>query len=117
MRDLKADLELCEKATWGKWRAVMNVLGLVSKVEFTHLHKGEKLCGSICFVEGGCNHENDAVFIAEAKQGWPHAIERALKAEENNKYLQVELDKAHGLLNELNIALLKKGEANAKRQF
>ena len=50
-RDLKADLEICNKATPGPWRA------------------GES------FVEDNMR------FVAQAREGWPHAIERALKAE------------------------------------
>jgi len=70
MRDLKADLEICNKATPPPWNGEEN-----TGVEPVF----ETGCG--CCTESTLSKE-DAEFIAEAREGWPHAIERAIKAEE-----------------------------------
>jgi len=42
----------------------------------------EKIIGNYDYDEGGvCSTPEDAKFIAEAREGWPHAIKRALEAE------------------------------------
>ena len=75
-RDLKADRELCKNATQGPWEA-----GYYNSVSTS---QGVKLCNVI----GGDN----AKFIAEAREGWPHAIERAIEAETLNRELIDVLD-------------------------
>jgi hypothetical protein len=77
MRDLKADLEVCEKATDGTWFGINR-----GDKATIHFEKDGKI-GDICIVDGGCNYENDAIFVIEARGGWPEAIKRAIKAEEN----------------------------------
>jgi hypothetical protein len=68
-RDLKADLKLCNEATPGPWEVEdgladpMVVMGRDDSHYF-YVHT-----------------EWDAQFIAQAREGWPHAIERALEAE------------------------------------
>ena len=69
MRDLQKDLEICNRATPGPWNGEEN-----TGVEPVF----ETGCG--CCTESTLSKE-DAEFIAEAREGWPHAIERAIKAE------------------------------------
>ena len=68
MRDLKADLEICEKATPGPWELTV---------------KGNSVKSYA--IDGICHgmkiHGKDAFFVAEAREGWPEAIRRAIKAE------------------------------------
>ena len=78
MRDLKADLEICNKATPGPWNGEEN-----TGVEPVF----ETGCG--CCTESTLSKE-DAEFIAEAREGWPHAIERAIKAEAEVERLTAE---------------------------
>ena len=70
-RDLLADLELCDRATQGPWR-----------------HDEWNLDCSEVYAPGVDNpiilvgHDPYAAdFIVQAREGWPHAIERAIKAE------------------------------------
>jgi hypothetical protein len=63
-RDLKADLELCNKATPGSW-----------------VFNGISVLGAHGLLIARTPNDADAEFIAQAREGWPHAIERALKAE------------------------------------
>ena len=83
-RDLHADLALCEAATPGPWeyhgRGYTGVAvwraggpGHGSIAELSPVNFGDKRQWAEC--------ENNARFIAEAREGWPHAIRRALEAE------------------------------------
>jgi hypothetical protein len=63
-RDLKADLELCNKATPGSW-----------------VFNGISVLGAHGLLIARTPNDADAEFIAQAREGWPHAIERAIKAE------------------------------------
>lgn len=92
-RDLEKDLAICKTATPGPW--------------FAHIHRDDS--AEIATEAGGVsswicqtwykdedvmpNSSNNAHFIAEAREGWPYAIRRALEAE-------AEIDR---LRNELNI--------------
>ena len=98
MRDLKADLELCNKATPGPWICDLRV-GCVAvypenigRVNCMGDSEGKRLFYRNGFQvkdENGYFKEwcvkpqdvDDAEFIAQAREGWPHAIERALEAE------------------------------------
>jgi hypothetical protein len=83
-RDLKADLELCNKATPGPWyrkKTGANFKGFSSEViiaDTSRYATGNKVYAES---KGGQFPANDADFIAQAREGWPHAIERAIKAE------------------------------------
>ena len=98
MRDLKADLEICRKATPGPWvkdervGCVAVYPASIGKINCMDESEGKRL-----FYKGGYQvlgedgqfkhwdvHPQDiadAEFIAQAREGWPHAIERAVKAE------------------------------------
>ena len=70
MRDLKADLELCNKATQGPWRHEWNPD--CSEIYAPGVDTPIILVG---------HDPYDADFVVQARGGWPHAIERAIKAE------------------------------------
>src|SRR5690606_5623868 len=75
-RDLHADLRLCEAATGGPW-------------ETEYDHEEQRYCVEAVnevswgggLIVADCAYKEDAKSIAEAREGWPHAIRRALEAE------------------------------------
>ena len=69
-RDLLADLKFCDRATQGPWRHEWNPD--YSEVYAPGFDNPIILVG---------HDPYDADFIVQAREGWPHAIERALKAE------------------------------------
>ena len=78
-RDLKADLELCNRATPGPWKeqgTSVQEWCIVSE------STGDTVVGAD-YRDGPwvCITAEDADFVIEAREGWPHAIERAIKAE------------------------------------
>lgn len=105
MRDLQADLEICNKATPGPW---IHRNGVLPEVVILEKEEAFNLVAE-------CPGNINAAFIAAARKGWPHAIERAINAEaeverlklmvksitegldeaiETNQYLGKQLDKA-----------------------
>lgn len=108
VRDLKADMELCKKATPGPWCEDGD--GSVYSAD-------DEDSGDICemyFCRSTDATNANAVFIAEAREGWPEAIERAEKAEAENKKMRELLERAlaHNLIPELHKevkAILSKG--------
>lgn len=86
-RDLAADLEICKAATNGPWEWVENKYrgaysSIVGKdgVEVlfpNHCNDGDD--GDAWFED--FPSEEDAKFIAVAREGWPHAIKRTMAAE------------------------------------
>jgi len=75
MRDLKADLKLCEAATEGPWEYKHDGYGDYCVSALLPDDDGSYCWNDIPFTEG------DAKFISVAREGWPEAIRRALKAE------------------------------------
>lgn len=75
-RDLKADLELCNRATPGPWywsKGDPIVVGT----------GGESL---IIWIQGRPEPKaDDITFLCAAREGWPYAIERALEAKADLK--------------------------------
>lgn len=69
-RDLKADLEFCDRATQGPWKHEWNP-------DYSEVY-APGFNNPIILVR---HDPYDADFIVQAREGWPHAIERALKAE------------------------------------
>ena len=68
-RDLKADLELCNKATPGPWE-------FERPWEFGPIYAGA--------IADALDEERDRAnreLLNNFREGWPHAIERAIKAE------------------------------------
>jgi len=89
MRDLKADLEICNRATPGPWEATSE-----SDEDVRVCQTENEECVCCLALMGDYNWEKeewkegsikqwnkDAEFIAASREGWPHAIERAIKAE------------------------------------
>jgi len=85
MRDLRKDLELCEAATSGPW--VIDEY-CVSQIRQPNYSKRRRI---VCPPDA--NGFNDARFIAEAREGWPEAIRRALAAEARVKELEAEIER------------------------
>jgi len=83
VRDLEADLAICEAATPGPWMD----------------HKEHDLWREVRAnhsMIADCLTDSDARFIAEAREGWPHAIRRALAAEARVAELERELKRLKG---------------------
>ena len=85
MRDLQADLQICNKATPGPWETEYGA-------GYCVINEDVIVCSDIW--------QNDAEFIAEAREGWPHAIERAIKAEAENAKLRAVVDAARKVCQE-----------------
>jgi hypothetical protein len=76
-RDLKKDLELCNKATKGPWYTG-GIDGVPNRLIATTSFFG----GGKVYTRGqDASPGADAEFIAAAREGWPEAIERAMRAE------------------------------------
>jgi hypothetical protein len=71
-RDLHADLAICNAATAGPWE-----WGVDNGESLLQNSRGVP----VVFISEPGITDADARFIAEARTGWPHAIERALAAE------------------------------------
>lgn len=82
-RDLKADLKVCDRATPGPWRHECNLD--CSEIYAPGVDTPIVLVG---------HDPYDADFIAQAREGWPHAIERAIEAEALARELMDMLKKA-----------------------
>ena len=78
LRDLKADLELCDKTTsevWDNFSDASCEYGVyVAGYDSEYSIHPQELVAT-------CEKVENANFIAQAREGWPHAIERALEAE------------------------------------
>lgn len=93
MRDLQADLEICNNATPGPWHWTPEEIGCDAGTGWW----GEPPSVILPQVMGNINGKgfvvwsnDDAGFIAASREGWPHAIERALKAEAEVERLKEE---------------------------
>lgn len=79
MRDLQKDLELCNAATPGPWK-VKELIGPYTEELSVRTADDMPICeagGALKYPEDRAN----ARFIAEAREGWPEAIKRAMEAE------------------------------------
>ena len=82
-RDLQKDLELCNKATEGPWIVHPGKIVFPGKSSmYQSLIIAEFDLGPVASVgvRGKENKENEE-FIAQAREGWPEAIQRAIEAE------------------------------------
>jgi len=113
MRDLLRDLELCEKATRGPWKVDRNPenLATVSAFYLLECNGGAAYIDGCLQINGNADYTGEtydpvfvaavydrynadnATFVAEAREGWPHAIERALKAEAEVEKLRAEVER------------------------
>ena len=71
-RDLLADLKFCDRATPGPWRHEWNP-------DYSEIYAPGFDNPTPIILVGHDPH--DADFIVQAREGWPHAIERAIQAE------------------------------------
>jgi hypothetical protein len=84
-RDLHADLAICSAASPGPW-----VIATTTDDTFV-------LDENDLIVSASERHE-DARFIAEARTGWPHAIERAMAAEKRVAELEAENERLRTII-------------------
>jgi hypothetical protein len=98
MRDWQADLELCEKATPGKWICdervgcvavyadkKVNCIGDLKDDDKIYYKNGYHVTddkGNFMHWEVKKQFVNDAEFIAAAREGWPAAIQEVLRLQE-----------------------------------
>jgi len=82
VRDLKKDLEICKDAARGPWN--LNEDLVVSDAS------------NLAVVE--CDSTLDTIFISESREGWPHAINRAIAAEAEVERLHKALSLAHSMI-------------------
>jgi hypothetical protein len=80
LRNLQADLAICEAATPGPWKVDKSLI---------------EIDGYTLFISY-CATPRDLRFAAEAREGWPHAIRRALTAEARVAELERELKRLKG---------------------
>ena len=90
MRDLEKDKEICDRATPGPWYQEANYWDEKNTVLGRGVYQYDSYAKLLADM---IDKEEDAEFIADAREGWPHAIERAIKAEAEVKRLRKELDK------------------------
>lgn len=72
-RDLTADLTICNAATDGPWSVYID--------GYSGMGGWTEDCNIAPDIARDVYEGGDATFIAEARTGWPHAIERAMAAE------------------------------------
>lgn len=89
-RDLLKDLELCNKATPGPWSPCLGSGNILCTGVMSEAVKEKHLIADFLpdyfFTEGFADaiedHRPNMNFVAEAREGWPYAIKRAMKAED-----------------------------------
>lgn len=94
-RDLHADLAICDAATAGEWKFNGNEVVVTSN----------PLVGI-----AGAMGEEDCEFIAEARQGWPEAIRRAIAAEAEVERLRSALS---GMVSAVDSGSLRKAKMSS----
>jgi len=92
VRDLEADLAICEAATPGPWYDITD--RICSEVTTNPNGGPQHWIFQLWFKdeENMQNYAANARFITEAREGWPYAIRRALGAEAEVKRLREERD-------------------------
>ena len=88
-RDLKADLEICNRASKAPWRVATNKHPTTSGNSWGWVEGTRE---NWCWSNDNKKSYADARFIAQAREGWPHAIERAIKAEAEVEQLKGEIE-------------------------
>lgn len=88
MRDLLKDLELCTKATSGKW--ISDCSPWDDQIISIPEDDPDGYVRSLFTIDAATS--DDIELVTQAREGWPHAIERALKAEDEVEKLRAELE-------------------------
>lgn len=88
MRDLLKDLELCTKATSGKWISDCSPWD----DQIISIPEGDRdgYVRTLFTIDAATS--DDIELVTQAREGWPHAIKRALKAEDEVGKLRAELE-------------------------
>ena len=89
MRDLKKDLELCTKATSGKW--ISDCSPWDDQIISIPEDDPDGYVRSLFTIDAATS--DDIELVTQAREGWPHAIERALKAEAEVEKLRAEVER------------------------
>ncbi|MBA4543829.1 hypothetical protein H1164_13120 [Thermoactinomyces daqus] len=101
-RDLKKDLKIITKATPGPWQA--RSWSIPTDDQFHVQQRDEEKPKEIATAWQGGRYpdapeisaeeaRNNAIFIAESREGWPEAIRRAMVAEEEVERLRAEIQR------------------------
>ena len=121
MRDLQKDLEICQKATPGKWSLWPEKCGPEGQ-SVIHDDTGGVICDvGDPYPRGANRPQQNMEFIVAAHKGWPEAISRAVAAEYKNKELVEQIEHFECTLNEKEIQmndlheLVDEAEAEVKR--
>jgi len=92
VRDLKKDLEICQKATPGKWSLWPEKCGPEGQ-SVIHDDTGGVICDvGDPYPRGANRPQQNMEFIVAAHEGWPEAINRALQSEKTAESRQRTLD-------------------------
>ena len=91
MRDLKADLELCEKATEGTWISLHDELQRIICVKHINRNNKESVV-TIARLDDDDERPDDFNFIAEAREALPYWLGRVRELEEELELKQSTLD-------------------------
>lgn len=98
VRDLEADLAICEAATPGPWKQfICPVSDAMKDHPYHHGVSSTRstLVMAVTGPYGDTQSAQDAAFIAAAREGWPYTIRRALEAEDVIDRLRNELQMCH----------------------
>ena len=83
-RDLREDLEICEKATPGPWKAE----NLNQKKTYAGVYADAPLRTGGITISFEVREDADAIFIAAARIGWPETIKMFFNLQEENTRLR-----------------------------
>lgn len=89
MRDLLKDLELCTKATSGKW--ISDCSPWDDQIISIPEDDPDGYVRSLFTIDAATS--DDIELVTQAREGWPHAIDRALKAEAEVEKLRAEVER------------------------
>jgi hypothetical protein len=89
MRDLLKDLELCTKATSGKW--ISDCSPWDDQIISIPDDDPDGYVRSLFTIDAATS--DDIELVTQAREGWPRAIERALNAEAEVEKLRAEVER------------------------
>lgn len=108
MRDLAADLAICDKASPGPWKWVADTFWSDDVLITSQLFVREddektdedafRIASYICEHENEFPSEENAAFIAAAREGWPDSINRTVAAEAEVESLKARILVLQGVI-------------------